>query len=453
MSDRWRVIALARAFAAGEQSLTALVTRGAATIHRPRHMFVPLATRYLAAFDGGTRPRLRDIVRFLLHDRSWTNRRKTSAASSALRRDTTWLVEPSRMQPVTAASGWNVPRIESAAALAEWVGVPLAELEWLSDIKRRRQSVPSSPLHHYHYRLLAKRAGGGGVRVIEAPQARLKAIQRRILHDILEAVPHYCSAAHGFVKGRSIRSFAQPHIGQHIVLRMDLQDFFPRVGGARIQAVFRTLGYPETVADLLGGLCTNAVPRRVFAGSPPMGVSADSLADAQRLYVQPHLPQGAPTSPVLANMCAYRLDCRLTGLADWAGAVYTRYADDLAFSGGPEFARRVQRYATQIAVIVHDEGWNVQHRKTRIMRQGVRQQLAGLVVNVRANVPRSEFDALKATLSNCVQQGPHSQNRDGHQDFRAHLAGRVAWVCSVNPTRGAKLQSLFERISWSNNAD
>jgi hypothetical protein len=229
-----------------------------------------------------------------------------------------------------------------------------------------------------------------------------------------------------------------------MLLRVDLADFFPRITGARVQAVFRTLGYPEAVADLLGGICTTTTPRRVFAAP----VDATALAEAAKVYQRPHLPQGAPTSPALANLCAFRLDCRLTGLADWLGATYSRYADDLAFSGGDEFARRAEYVSAQIAAIALDEGWRVQHRKTRLMRQGVRQHLAGLTVNARVNVSRDTYDRLKATLTNCVRHGPSEQNREGHQNFRAHLMGRVAWVASVHPARGKRLHELLAQIVW-----
>src|SRR5262249_45914045 len=147
------------------------------------------------------------------------------------------------------------------------------------------------------------------------------------------------------------------------------------------------------VADLLGGLCTNATPRDVWQGqgldSP---TSPTSVREAQTLYRRIHLPQGAPTSPALANLCAYRLDCRLSGLAKSVGARYTRYADDLAFSGGEEFDRCVERFLIHVAAILLEEGFAAHYRKTRIMRQGVRQHLAGLVANQRVNVMRRDFD-------------------------------------------------------------
>jgi hypothetical protein len=142
------------------------------------------------------------------------------------------------------------------------------------------------------------------------------------------------------------------------------------------------------------------------------------------------------------------VDCRLTGLAKSAGAQYTRYADDLAFSGGKDFERCAERFSTHVAVILHEEGFRVNHRKTRIMRQGVRQHLAGLVINRHANVRRTGFDRLKAILTNCVRLGPKSQNREAHPSFRSHLEGRVGFVESINPAKGKRLRTILEQIAW-----
>ena len=128
--------------------------------------------------------------------------------------------------------------------------------------------------------------------------------------------------------------------------------------------------------------------------------------NTQLLYAQRHLPQGAPTSPALANLCAYRVDCRLSGLAAVAGASYTRYADDVAFSGDEAFARCAERFSLRAAAILLEEGFAVRHRKTRLMQRSVRQHLAGLVVNERLNVRRADFDELKAILTNCCAAWP-----------------------------------------------
>ena len=211
--------------------------------------------------------------------------------------------------------------------------------------------------------------------------------------------------------------------------------------------MFETAGYPAEVAALLAALCTNRIPADVWHGFPQFGSPADRWYH-ERLYEQPHLPQGVPTSPALANLVAYRLDCRLQGLAAAAGARYTRYADDLLFSGGSEFAARVRRFLPHVGSVVLDEGFATNVRKTRIMRQAGRQCAAGLTINQHANVPRDEYDRLKATLYNCVRRGPASQNMAGVPEFRLHLAGRVAYVESVNPLRGTRLRALFRQITW-----
>jgi hypothetical protein len=237
---------------------------------------------------------------------------------------------------------------------------------------------------------------------------------------------------------------------------MDLENFFPTFPGARVQSFFRTIGYPEPVADLLGGIATNCVPRAQWSemikqpgfAQPGFAVDPQELWHVRAMYARPHLPQGAPTSPSLANLCSYRLDCRLSGLARSAGAAYTRYADDLAFSGGETFEHAAKRFATQAAVILMEEGFTVHHRKTRIMRQSVRQHLAGLVTNKRLNVRRSDFDRLKAILTNCVRHGPDSQNREAHPHFREHLAGRIGFMESIHTEKGRRLRAIFDQIDW-----
>jgi hypothetical protein len=333
-----------------------------------------------------------------------------------------------------------VPALATPAELADWLDLGLAELDWFADCHGREAQTPAGPLRHYTYRWLVKRSGK--LRLLEAPKQRLKAVQRRLLHEVLDRVPPH-DAAHGYRRGRSVASYAAPHAGRAIVLRFDLCDFFPSVPASRVHALFRTAGYPAPVARLLTGLCTNVVPRDV----EPDGQNPNRWAGRQR-YRSPHLPQGAPTSPALANLCAYRLDCRLAALAETVGARYSRYADDLAFSGAGEMERGARRFQVEVCRIALEEGFEVHTRKSRFMRQGVRQQLAGVVVNVRPNVRRDEYDRLKAVLTNCVRRGPASQNREGRADFRAHLAGRVAYVALLNPNRGRRLRALLDRIRW-----
>jgi hypothetical protein len=110
---------------------------------------------------------------------------------------------------------------------------------------------------------------------------------------------------------------------------------------------------------------------------------------------------------------------------------------------------RAERFSVHAAAVLAEEGFPVQHRKTRLMRRSVRQHLAGLVVNERLNVRRADLDELKAILTNCIRLGAASQNRLEHPDFRAHLRGRVAFVASVHAEKAKKLEHLFEQIKWN----
>ncbi|HVK58293.1 MAG TPA: reverse transcriptase family protein, partial [Candidatus Kapabacteria bacterium] len=224
-----------------------------------------------------------------------------------------------------APSGWKVLPITTVGELAERLNLRANELFWFADCRGLERKISAEQLRHYRYHWIAKR--DGSARLVEAPKQHLKSIQRFLNEMILEAIPPH-EAAHGFRRGRSIKSFTTPHVGREVVLKLDLRNFFPSLTRARVRAVFLTVGYPETVAEVLAGLCTNSTPGSVIDQAP-----TEKSFYLQALYRQPHLPQGAPTSPALANLCAFRLDCRLSALAAAAGASYTRYADDLLFSG------------------------------------------------------------------------------------------------------------------------
>jgi hypothetical protein len=124
------------------------------------------------------------------------------------------------MQPAGSAQQWNLPVIETVGDLADWLSLSPPELEWFADLKGLCSKSHNPRLQHYCYRILQKHSGG--VRLIESPKRDLKELQRRILSTILDRItPH--QSVHGFVKGRSIVTFASPHVNQHIVLRLDLE--------------------------------------------------------------------------------------------------------------------------------------------------------------------------------------------------------------------------------------
>lgn len=333
-----------------------------------------------------------------------------------------------------------LPQLPTCRDLGLWLCLFDKEVEWFSDCRAQQGKVTEERLHHYRYAWMTKKTGG--FRLIEKPKSRLKLIQRTILRDILNRVPpHPC--AHGFTRGRSIKSFAAPHVGQQAVLHLDLKDFFHSVPIGRISATFRRLGYPRKVARLLQGLCTNSVSPHLagnhFAHLP--------WRDRKRLLGK-HLPQGSPASGALANLCSWHLDCRLKGLADHFGYQYSRYADDLAFSGPMSLARRIDFIESLVGSIALDEGYSLNHRKTRLRLASQRQRVAGVVVNAKANYYRADWDRLKAILYNCAKHGPASQDHDNHPDFKAYLEGCVAHVEFLNRSRGEKLRLLLDQIIW-----
>jgi RNA-directed DNA polymerase len=405
-------------------------------INASRREIRGIVARLIAHFGTKGRPRAFRVKRFIWEDRGF--QRFSSKEGFSCRHEVLW---PGKMLPASGApNGWKVLPIETVGALAEKLNLRPNELFWFADGRGMERKTSVERLRHYYYRWIAKR--DGSARLVEAPKQRLRAIQRYLLEKVLEAIPAH-EAVHGFRKGRSIKSFTAPHVGREVVLKLDLRNFFPSLTTARVRAVFLTAGYPETVAETIAGLCTNSTPAAVIDQAP-----TKSTYYLRALYRQPHLPQGAPTSPALANLCAFRLDCRLAGLAKAAGASYTRYADDLLFSGGAEFARAVERFYVKVCAIALEEGFEVNTRKTRMMRRSVSQRAVGLVLNEKVNIGRGEFDRLKAILTNCMRSGPGEQNRGNVPDFYSHLAGRIAHVSMINREKGKKLESIFERIRW-----
>jgi len=374
-----------------------------------------------------------DAVRRVLDDPSF----RCAASSGSLPRLVR--VRPLARPPVPARLVVETqPVLETPQALADWLGVESGHLLWFSDPWWQESTRADGPLRNYRYAWRPREYGAD--RLIEMPKARLREIQRRLHRDLLSHVPVH-PAAHGFVRGRSPLTHARIHAARAAVLRVDLEQFFTGIDDGRVRALFLRLGYPPAVAVLLAGLCTNAAPLDVLHAAPHGPLP---WHDRMRLH-RAHLPQGAPTSPALANILAWRLDVRLAAWAAARDLAYSRYADDLTFSGDDVALRR---HAIAIAAIVDDCGFRVNQRKTCCFGAHRAQRVTGLVVNRHPNIARTDYDLLKAILTRCARCGPAGENRERRPDFRAWLQGRVAWCASVNPARGAKLQRLFARIEW-----
>ena len=190
-------------------------------------------------------------------------------------------------------------------------------------------------------------------------------------------------------------------------------------------------------------MLVTSTPRVVLRRAPgPPGEARRRRLDRLAL---PHLPQGAPSSPAVANLLAHTLDRRLSGLAAAVGARYGRYADDLVLSGDD---LPVHGLVRRTAAIAAEEGFTLRPDKTRIMPAHHRQRVTGLVVNASPAASRRDYDDLRALLHNCALTGPDAQNREAHPAFREHLLGRIAWVGAGRPARQARLRELFDRIGF-----
>jgi retron-type reverse transcriptase len=320
---------------------------------------------------------------------------------------------------------YGLPVMHTPADVAAKMGLPIKTLRWLAfhtDVATRT---------HYIKFEVPKRSGG--TRILSAPHKRLKAAQRWILANVLNRLPP-TDAAHGFVPKRGIVSNAAPHVGKPVVVNLDLENFFPSITFPRIRAVFERYGYSGAVATILALLCTES-PRMTanYAGA------TYEVATGPRA-----LPQGAPTSPALSNQVARKLDRRLLGVAAKLGLTYTRYADDLTFSGGADL--KIGWVLAKVRHIAAEEGFRVNEKKTRVMRNSAAQMVTGIVVNEKPSLCRAELRRLRAILHRAKSNGLESQNRDGRPNFRAHLAGKIAFVAMVRPDVAAKLKGALDSI-------
>lgn len=434
--------AVAQALAWGFLAAPAWTRRGLRAAGRRtvgrRRLLAPALRHVLATYRTAPVHRPSELARSLLADEAFVEAVHRASARGA----------PVRVRRVAVLGGamgvrrWPVPPLDDLPALARLLEVPVEQLPWLADVQGRQRRAPEGPLHLYRYRWVAR--PGAVPRLLESPTPLLRAVLRRLLDRVLAPVPVH-PAAHGFVPGRSALTHARQHAGADVVVCLDLRHFFAAVTAARAAGVFAMLGYPEAVVAALTGLVTHRTPVAVLGRMPAGGDSSSRQLLRARLRT-PHLPQGVPTSPALANLVCHVLDARLAGWAAAAGARYSRYADDLAFSGADGLA--TPRLVRAVTTIVAKEGFTVHRTKTRVQRSSGRQLVTGLVVNQALGVPRPVEDRLRAVLHDAVRHGPEIANRSGHPDFRTHLEGRVGWVEQVNPVRGRRLRRQLDGVVW-----
>ena len=269
----------------------------------------------------------------------------------------------------------------------------------------------------------------GGKRSIEVPDRTLKYIQR-LIHESLARIygPH--PAVHGFLTNRSIVTNASNHLGRRYVLNIDLEDFFPSITRKRIygRLVAEPYSLNSKVAQVIAGLSTN-------------------------VYLQ--LPQGSPSSPVIANIVAAGLDAQLARLSASFACRYTRYADDITISTSshqlsPHLARYPSALGTgqvilgdRLVDLVERHGFKINHRKSRLQSHWTRQMCTGLVVNgSQVSVRRSYIRRLRSLVDHWKKNGwkdaaqvlhtkEHRRLFNGRQQLKDHVLGRIGYIRMV----------------------
>lgn len=284
-------------------------------------------------------------------------------------------------------------------------------------------SVINSSENHYREFSIKKRSGG--TRKISSPYPALLEMQYWIYNNILKTI-EINSCAHGFAYKKSIITNSNIHKGQNELLKLDIKDFFTSININRIIAVFKQLGYPNNISFYLASICT----------------------------FEDYLPQGAPTSPILSNIISRRLDSRLIKLAKTYNLRYSRYADDLTFSGASIPAKLID-YITEI---VFEEGFEINNAKTRLYKTTGKRIVTGISVSGNEiKIPREYKRKLKQELNFIKKYGliSHiSKKKIRQHNYLFSIAGKVNFWLSVEPNNKYAQESkkmLNEYISSTYN--
>jgi len=315
----------------------------------------------------------------------------------------------------------DLPVIFSPLHWAKLMGTNYSTLNLLLD---NRES------YYTHFRIRKKK--GKGYRYISAPNGSLLEIQQWIKVNILDKLvfgEHLTS----YQKGKSIVNNAKIHVGQQIVVKFDLQNFFESITQDRVFGIFKLLGYNAAVAVDLAKACCINLPQR-----------------QGKLYKNGKnacLPQGSPASPTLSNLGAAMLDLRLLEYARSRSLNFSRYADDITFSGDIQN----KPFSTTIGYITASEGFILNLKKTKYVQAGAQQLVTGLNVNTKLSIPKKKRREIHTHLHNCLKFGPfaHMERTENFiLYYREWLLGNIIYIQMVHKEEGHKLRERFDRISW-----
>lgn len=263
----------------------------------------------------------------------------------------------------------------------------------------------------------------GGVREFDKPNKILKKIQRIIYAAFLKhrsLSPYY----HGYVKKRSSITNAKVHVGQKIILKTDISDFFPTINKKMVLSVFYRIGFNTELAGILTQLTT----------------------------FDDYLPQGAPTSPALANIVLRPV---VRKIEKWCRRNHLRlsvYADDITISGRDITAKHKSR----LRKIVAGFGFSIKEGKTNIFdARKERVKITGVIVSKKLSIGKDEMRKLRAVVHNCVAKGPSTQTGEDVQKFKNHLTGKITRLKQVEGMNSYMSKTVrriiaeFNSIDWS----
>ena len=309
------------------------------------------------------------------------------------------------------------------------------------DISKRRLFEIVQRKEYYYY-LVPKK--NGAKRRIIVPNDDLMSVQRWINKQILQTIsPLDCVT--GFVQGRSIVNNAKIHENKKYILNLDLKDFFESISIDRVERLFYSLGYKQEIALFLANICTTTINKNYIKWKFEENIKYfEPLLQKKK----PFLVQGAPTSPAIANFICYRMDKKLMSYAKHHGINYSRYADDITFSSDSFRALPKMSYLKKLMI---EERFKLNDKKIKLLKNGMRQEVTGLLINERVRIPRIYKKDIYRHLHFCMKYGGLSHFnaiKSKYNLSRDWLLGRIFYVNAVEPEEAKKMLDLFNQVDW-----
>lgn len=310
----------------------------------------------------------------------------------------------------------NFLEIKNTKDLAEYLGISNAILAiWAY-----------GPARNGLYKRFEIKKKSGGTRVILSPERTLRKTQRKIADELKNHYRRH-EAAFGFVDKYSIADNANRHVGSRWVLNLDLEDFFPSIHFGRVRGMLLKppFAFPMNVAQWL----------------------------AQIVTFDKTLPQGSPSSPIISNMICLRLDKDLKKLARRYDLIYTRYADDITLSSKEKFPDAIAKLnhsgegasvnlGDDLVSIINDNGFQIKHSKTRMTGTSRRQEVTGVVVNEKCNLPRQYLNGIRGEIGRL-----RYLKGDEYNELRLKVLGRMGHLKNIVGEFDARYLKLKAKLN------